>query len=650
MMSLRNILTFIVLLGSLLPAYWMGASMIEKHQNTLLVEKESKLVNTTKSIRNTIEHELTVIANLTRWYSKDRLLVQGMDNILYSSVIRPKIETFEKLATNVSATYILDKDWQPMYESNGSLYHLEISKLLTQIRHAQKIYEKGQTFHTAYSDEHLVLKGGQSGIALVSPLLPYTLLPGSDYEPQGYIVVLVSFDALAQLSKPFLYQQESAEFHYGIMTKLGYNENRYLSYVTINNDWFNSPLKLTIVHRVSDAERNKELAQSKAQLLHIIIVTLLVTFVIALLISRWLTRPIREIERVVRSFQRQIRPNLDPKKYQFSEFKQLVSLIDSLWLKIAKQMDELEDRNKALKGANQQVQDTNIQLADFNQRLEHTVAEQTAELRASLTREEQYQVKLMTLINFSAAHAGIGYHAIPEMINAGLSKLLPRYDIKFSFSKPAGQHVKTMLSSNGDELGYVDFGDKTLSDDDTILFELFNKQLYAWLELEDFARRDKLSACFNRKAFDDDFEYAREAIAKDLWTSMSILIVDINGLKNLNDTYGHDRGDALIKTCSALIHSALDAQQTLYRIGGDEFAIIAKECCTTELNTIISKLDAVQKDRWIELSENNPYPVQFSVGGASSETESLKNLISIADKDMYRKKREYYDSGSGKQN
>lgn len=643
MMSLRNILTLIVVLGSLLPAYWMGASMIEKHQNSLLIEKETKLVNTTKGIRNTIEKELSFITNLTRWYSKDRLLVQGMDNVLYSSVIRPKIEIFNKLATNVSATYIIDKQWQPMYESNGSLYHLENSKLLEKIRRAQAMYEKGQTFHTTYSDEHLVLQGGQRGIALVSPLLPYTLLPDSVYEPQGYIVVLVSYDALAQLSKPFLYQQESAEFHYGKSASLNNNENRHISYLTINNDWFNSPLELSIIHRVSDVERNKELAQSKKQLVRIIITTLLVTFVIALLASRWLTRPIHEIEKVVRSFQGQIRPVLNPKKYQFSEFKQLVSLIDSLWLQIARQMDELEDRNKALREANQQVQDTNIQLADFNQRLEHTVAEQTAELRTSLTREEQYQVKLMTLINFSAAHAGVGYHAIPAVINAGLNQLLPDYDMQFSFTKPPGQQVKTMHSSDGDELGYVDYGSKALSGDDMILFELFKKQLYAWLELEDFARRDKLSACFNRKAFDDDFEYAREAIAKGLWPMMSILIVDINGLKTLNDTHGHDRGDMLIKKCAALMRAALSDQQTLYRIGGDEFAIIAKECDVAQLNTLIAKLDTEQNEQWIELSESKRYPIKFSVGGASSEIASLKDLISLADKEMYRKKREYYD-------
>ena len=129
MVSLRSILTLIVVIGSLLPAYWVGTSMIDKHQEDLLAQKALKLENSNQGIRKTVEDDLTFIANLTRWYSKDRLLVQGMDNVLYSSIIWQKIQTFEKLATNVSATYIIDKNWQPMYESNGSVYHLVMTRL-----------------------------------------------------------------------------------------------------------------------------------------------------------------------------------------------------------------------------------------------------------------------------------------------------------------------------------------------------------------------------------------------------------------------------------------------------------------------------------------------------------------------------------------
>ncbi|KLV04125.1 diguanylate cyclase [Photobacterium aquae] len=643
MMSLRNILTLIVVLGSLLPAYWMGISMIEKHQHDLLVEKELKLANSTKGIRDTVEKELLFNANLTQWYSKDRLMVQGMHNVLYSSVVRPKIEDFDELSSSISAAYIIDRDWQPMYEINGSMYHLEKSKLLATVRGAQDLYEKGLTFHTSYNDENLVLDGGPSGIVFVSPLLPYTLVPEAYYEPQGYIMVLVSYEDLAKLSRPFLYQQESVSFQYGKLNKLGYNANRFVTYLTLNKEGFASPVELTIIHRISDVERNKELAQSKEQMIRIIIVALCVTLILAILVTRWLIQPIKEIEKVVRSFRRQIRPEINPHKYQFSEFKQLVSLIDSLWQRVTKQMDQLEIRNTALREANQQVQDTNLQLADFNQRLENTVAEQTAELRASLAREEQYQSRLMTLIHFSAAHTGVSYHDIPNVINSGLETLFPNYGIRFGFAKPDSQTVITLTSSEGNELGYFDCDVLALSCDDTILFELLKKLLHAWLELEDFARRDKLSTCLNRTAFDSDFEHAKAEMQNKSSDFLAVLIVDINGLKTLNDNYGHDRGDTLIVKSAQLIRSALSDRQYLYRIGGDEFAIVARECNQAQLRQLMADLARVQNGQWIDLNDDEQYPLTFSVGGASSETESLSQLISMADSDMYRNKRKYYD-------
>lgn len=642
MISLRNILTLIVVLGSLLPAYWVGTSMIEKHQEDLLVEKEIKLVNTNHGIKKTVTEDLTFVANLTRWYSKDRLLVQGMDNVLYSSIIWQMIETFEELAVNVSTTYIIDKNWQPMYESNGSVYHLETSKLLNKIRAASDVYKQGKMFHTTYFDEGLVLEGGQSGIVFVSPLLPYTLLPGSEYEPQGYLVVLVSYQDLIRISQPFLYAQESVNFHYGDINKLKTDNSRHVSEIEVNNSNFVEPLEVTMVHTVSDAVRNQDLMRSKQQLLNIIIATLIVTLCFAIVASRWLTQPIRKMERVVRSFKNNKRPDLQPKQFQFKEFRQLMRLLDSLWLQLTNHMDELEIRNQALRKANLQVQETNAQLANFNQELEHRVDEQTAELRANLTREEAHQAKLMTLINFTTSHAGVGYHAIPEVINSGLIKLFPDSDMRFSFDKPNCERVKTMRSSTGSELGYFDYGTYSMNEEEGILLELFKKQLYSWLELEEFARRDKLSKSFNRKAFDEDYEYARQSVAQGRWHRMSILIIDINGLKTLNDTYGHDRGDLLIAKSTQLIKTVLQGKHALYRIGGDEFAVIAQDMNAEALDELISALEASQQDKWIELSGQNRHPVQFSVGGASSESVALENLFSIADEAMYEKKRAFY--------
>lgn len=642
MISLRNILTFIVVLGSLTPAYWVGVTMIEKHQSDLLVQKQIKLENTDQGIQKTVVEDLTFVANLTRWYSKDRLLVQAINNVLYSSIVWQMTETLEELATNVSATFILDKTWQPMYERNGSVYHLENSQLLEKIRAEHATYKQGKMFHTAYINEGLVLSGGQSGIAFVSPILPYTLLPESEYEPQGYLVTLVSYQNLIQISQPFLYTQESVAFHYGDVKMMKSDETRHTSHIEVTNNNFVDPLEVTMVHTVSDVARNQELMESERQLINIIIATLVVTLFIAVFASRWLTRPIRQMELVVQSFKSNKRPDLQPNKFQFKEFRQLMLLLDSLWLQLTSHMEELEVSNQALRKANLHVQESNALLESFNQELENRVNEQTAELRSNLLREELHQTKLMTLINFTTSHAGVGFHAIPDVINSGLNKLLPNSGMHFSYLKPKGRKIKTMRSSTGTTLGYFNYGSYSPNDDERILLELFKQQLYSWLELEDFARRDKLSKCLNRKAFDEDYEFACQSVAQERWESMAIIIIDINGLKALNDNYGHDRGDLLIAKSTRLIGSALKDEYDLYRIGGDEFAIICKNVGSKALDNLLLQLESSQDDKWIEFSEQHRYPIKYSVGGASSEISPLDKLVSMADEAMYRKKREFY--------
>ena len=646
MISLRSVLTFFIVLCSLLPAYWVGTSMIQTHQADLMEQKKRKLENANQGIKNSVAEDLSFIANLTSWYSKDRLLVQAMDNRLLSSAVWQMLASFEGLATDVSSVYVLDKNWQPMFETNGSIYHIENSRFLQKVKKKKSVYQEGKILHTSYFNEGLVSNGGQSGIALVSPLIPFMPSTGTNYESQGYLVVLVAYKNLVQLSQRFLYKQESLSFHYGNLSPIRGNETKIISDITVKNRSFIEPLQVTMVLNFSNYLRNQELVQSKHHLNNFIVATLVITLCIAVLISQWLTQPIRKMELVVRSFEHNQPQKLNPKRFKFKEFERLMDLLDSLWLRLTIHMDELEVRNRDLYQANQQVQRSNAQLADFNQELERRVAEQMAEVRANLSREEAHKIKLMSLINFTTGQAGVGYHAIPEMINLGLERLLPGTGMHFSFHKQSSSKVKTMYASTGGVLGYFDYGNYVMNEEEQILLELFKKQLYSWLELEDFARRDTLTCCFNRKAFDEDYKAACQEIVKGNWGMMAIIVIDLNGLKVLNDNYGHDRGDVLIERATKIIKSVLQEGFVLYRIGGDEFAIIARELDTLTLVSVIEKLESAQNNKWVEFSGNTRYPIKFSVGGASSEWVPLDNLFSVADEAMYEKKREYYSATS----
>jgi diguanylate cyclase (GGDEF)-like protein len=87
------------------------------------------------------------------------------------------------------------------------------------------------------------------------------------------------------------------------------------------------------------------------------------------------------------------------------------------------------------------------------------------------------------------------------------------------------------------------------------------------------ASMDALTGAFNKRYFDETFgkEVAR---AQQTATPLSVVLFDIDHFKNVNDTYGHPAGDAVLKNVAAAISAQLREGDALYRVGGEEFALV----------------------------------------------------------------------------
>ncbi len=96
-------------------------------------------------------------------------------------------------------------------------------------------------------------------------------------------------------------------------------------------------------------------------------------------------------------------------------------------------------------------------------------------------------------------------------------------------------------------------------------------------QLEYQARYDLLTETFNRNHFEIELEKAIEEVSNNLRTH-AMLYLDLDQLKVLNDTAGHEAGDAAIKFAAMLVESVLPYNSILSRMGGDEFAILLKDC------------------------------------------------------------------------
>lgn len=126
---------------------------------------------------------------------------------------------------------------------------------------------------------------------------------------------------------------------------------------------------------------------------------------------------------------------------------------------------------------------------------------------------------------------------------------------------------------------------------------LFEKQLESneWLALH-----DQLTGLPNRRLFDDRLTSALARAERDR-SSLLLFNLDLDGFKEVNDTFGHDMGDVLLKQVSANLHAAVRKTDTLARLGGDEFGLLATDVRSIEQQSSLRWPGPV-KERPVDIS------------------------------------------------
>ncbi|MBQ2987784.1 MAG: GGDEF domain-containing protein [Clostridia bacterium] len=122
----------------------------------------------------------------------------------------------------------------------------------------------------------------------------------------------------------------------------------------------------------------------------------------------------------------------------------------------------------------------------------------------------------------------------------------------------------------------------------------------------------------------------------------AILMIDMNGLKNVNDTRGHEAGDRMIVGLSDVLRRAVPANGVVCRWGGDEFAVLLTGIDRAQLDLQIKKIFDEGK---AYNAENPDLPISFAVGAVlSSEHPGItrNELFTLADEEMYRNKKAWY--------
>ncbi|MBV8667144.1 MAG: GGDEF domain-containing protein [Burkholderiaceae bacterium] len=156
-------------------------------------------------------------------------------------------------------------------------------------------------------------------------------------------------------------------------------------------------------------------------------------------------------------------------------------------------------------------------------------------------------------------------------------------------------------------------------------------------ELELMARTDELTGVQNRRAF---FEFADAAMAgaRRHGRPMSMLIVDIDHFKQINDRFGHPVGDRVLKEVAAKMTSEIRNVDCAARIGGEEFAVLLNE---TDLLAAVEVADRIRLSLQPIALQNNAFvlpTVSIGVATLHAEDQSVHNLYQRADAALYKAK------------
>ncbi|MCG5054816.1 MAG: GGDEF domain-containing protein [Myxococcales bacterium] len=159
-------------------------------------------------------------------------------------------------------------------------------------------------------------------------------------------------------------------------------------------------------------------------------------------------------------------------------------------------------------------------------------------------------------------------------------------------------------------------------------------QLRAFRKL---AYRDPLTGLWNRRYFDERLAEEISRGRRKLDYRFSILLVDVNDLKLVNDNDGHAAGDALLRWVSRFLQSATRAHDLVCRLGGDEFGILLPDCSPLQAHAVQARL----REALAAENERHTRAVGMSLGTATCPDggPDPEALLRAADAAMYADKR-----------
>ncbi len=302
------------------------------------------------------------------------------------------------------------------------------------------------------------------------------------------------------------------------------------------------------------------------------------------------------------------------------------------------------------------------QLSEANQKLTYEIRERERAEEALRSNEERLQLvlegsndgfldwdieagsvnlscRLFEMLGYAPGEIRPTIRAVFELIHPDDKQRVRTvmYDQLSRTSSPFG--VELRMITKGNEFEWVCFRGKVVSRDENgipsrvsgIISNITEKKR-SEESLQYISMHDPLTGLFNRGYFETEMSRMEQSRQYPV----SIVLADIDGLKAVNDRFGHTEGDRLIKQASQVLRQSFRAEDVIARIGGDEFAVILH---LADAHTVKDALKRVRTCQSLLNEGNGDFPLSVSLGAATAErNEQLHDAFKLADSRMYRHK------------
>ncbi|GLX80505.1 hypothetical protein tinsulaeT_38450 [Thalassotalea insulae] len=671
MKSFRTVLTALLWLFAIVPVIWLSFNQLHtsKHQaiefgqQQLILDVNEKLTK----LRTNLESSFSA---LDRIASDGSIITSSTVDIMSVKVIN-QLQSFLDNYPSFSNIMMLDRELFQIEARPNQALAIDLSPF-------------SETLNTMFNDEKtinepnvkILIVPDSNGsdnylFAAARPILHPKESLITPFEVTGmlfttlpleqFINALLNTIGSKQQGQISLYQHQKLIYQNKTLTLTDSHISYQTNFVIGNND----PFTIEVVRDLSSELSFSALISKEQENLIYTLMLLAVILISAKFIIKRLIQPIDELKQLTQQI-----TQIDWHSNQaviidttahYKEFHELKQLLHSMSQTIQQQFNSLSNNNLKLTSLTEALQ-SSVKQGDTHKEILQNLINYDLHIR----RQEDIEViGCLTLgLAFGILNEPIGLVIYRSNFQSGFTSLeranpeflhyieqqhlekihLDLDEIHQINQLKSGYHL-TAIHREKNCLGYIVTPKIDQQSFQARSIEIFVTSLQSRLqelqlqsELSKLANTDALTGLFSRHYFEQTYaQFKQRFLLRQ--EHFAVMLIDINGLKQVNDTLGHDAGDQLIKAVANFLQQSFRTSDIIARIGGDEFIILLEHVNVSYCQPFAIKLmEEIQQQHISYL--NKKITLSFSCGYATSHEDPVEQLVELADQRMYQIKQQ----------